>query len=593
MDDFPELERLAPVVDDGAAKKLFATRRQRARRRRMAGRVAGGLGLLITVAGGVAVWESTRDSTDDHRWTVFVDQPTPSSEVPANTLPEDPPAAEIPAGWTTEVLGLAPEILLLATTGPAPEPLNQDRCPGALLAAVGAGGSDVVVVAVHAIDGTLGLGPRSAQTEQLKTVDVTEQDVFGCVATGSITQSTRFIDNGRAVMLSLVAGPEADAARVAEGRQILLGQPIEAAEQPPLVLPDERWRTLAPAPIEPRHRAASTWTGEELLIWGGGGPHVTSPITSDAVGLQGGEGFYVPIAESWATDGAAYDPAADTWRVLPPSPLRPGVGWGLEDVWTGDEWLVFSHGIEQGVAYDPVDDSWRVLTPAPVPPGYLGWVPVVVWAGDRVLFVGGADHGQDVPMLTMAYDPRADTWTELPAAPITGRQSHAAAWTGEELVVWGGTDWGSVGESDAGAAYDPASDSWRLLASYDSEALVLPPAAEVRTPAVWTGTEMVVPSRPTLVFDPAADRWREIDQPVGGSGQYGRVQLLGDRLLLWADSTPTLIETDGSVVEDLPARLLGDRCHAVGEWTGTELLVWGAPSCADQPPADVGFAFAP
>ena len=73
------------------------------------------------------------------------------------------------------------------------------------------------------------------------------------------------------------------------------------------------WRTLAASPLSPRSGAAAVWTGEEVLIWGGG---------QDAAG-----------------DGAAYDPAADEWRTIRDSPLGPRIPVGA--VWTGTEMLVW------------------------------------------------------------------------------------------------------------------------------------------------------------------------------------------------------------------------------------------------------------
>src|SRR5690606_31588462 len=75
----------------------------------------------------------------------------------------------------------------------------------------------------------------------------------------------------------------------------VLLDPVEASTT------EEAIRPLAPGPLSGREAAASVWTGTELLIWGGG-----------AGGDADGRTF---------ADGAAYDPATDTWRTLAPSPL--------------------------------------------------------------------------------------------------------------------------------------------------------------------------------------------------------------------------------------------------------------------------------
>ena len=64
----------------------------------------------------------------------------------------------------------------------------------------------------------------------------------------------------------------------------------------------------------------------------------------------------------------------------------------------------------------------------------------------------------------LAYAPATDAWRVLPDAPIPSRPYASGVWTGTELLVWGGYDVstdGHVTGADDGAAYDPATDTWR------------------------------------------------------------------------------------------------------------------------------------
>jgi len=67
----------------------------------------------------------------------------------------------------------------------------------------------------------------------------------------------------------------------------------------------------------------------------------------------GGEGGHHPA------DAGAYDPETDSWRVIPPSPIR-SVG-SASGMWNGSEVLIwggFLEGIfpvEHGAAFDPCD----------------------------------------------------------------------------------------------------------------------------------------------------------------------------------------------------------------------------------------------
>jgi hypothetical protein len=139
-----------------------------------------------------------------------------------------------------------------------------------------------------------------------------------------------------------------------------------------------------------------------------------------------------------------------------------------------------------------------------------------VWTGEEMIIWGGSTGGE-VRGDGAAYDPRTDTWrqiaTEGTPAP---RGTHSAVWTGEEMIIWGGSDWarderGRLQERAplGGAAYDPWADRWRPVSS-DGALPVL-----WGHQAVWTGDEMIVWQRRSRPGDrdwaryhPRADTWR-------------------------------------------------------------------------------------
>lgn len=118
---------------------------------------------------------------------------------------------------------------------------------------------------------------------------------------------------------------------------------------------DWHWKVGAEAPISQRYDHVSVWTGRELVVWGG--LRTTEPGVFETL-----------------DDGAAYDPATDTWRPLAPSPLAGRGGAGA--VWTGTEILVLATrqgGVQptrDGAAYNPATDTWRIL---PEFDHTLGW----------------------------------------------------------------------------------------------------------------------------------------------------------------------------------------------------------------------------
>ncbi len=187
----------------------------------------------------------------------------------------------------------------------------------------------------------------------------------------------------------------------------------------------DAWRSLASAgaPSARRYHRA-VWTGHELVVWGGDG---------DASSAR-------PLG-----DGARYDPATDTWRPMS-SDGAPSSRYVHAMVWTGREVLVWGGacGIapnlvdcRDGAAYDPAADSWRRIPTAGAPRGRQG---DAVWTGREMIVWGGCrDDGCSGPAAGGAYDPEGDAWSPLASdgAPIA-RGLHAMVWASDALVVWGG-----------------------------------------------------------------------------------------------------------------------------------------------------------
>jgi N-acetylneuraminic acid mutarotase len=180
-------------------------------------------------------------------------------------------------------------------------------------------------------------------------------------------------------------------------------------------------------------------------------------------------------------------------------------------VWGGGD---FRQALDDGAAYDPAADAWRVLAPAPISPRERA---VAVWTGREMVVTGGTYvSSRDA---VAAYDPAADRWRVVVDPPIEGRHWHTAVWTGEEVIVWGGYD-GRHPLGD-GAAYDPAADTWRRLSRS-------PLDDRCRHTAVWTEDAMVVfggyPGCGSpwhlafgdgALYDPVRDRWTRVVPEAG------------------------------------------------------------------------------
>lgn len=307
------------------------------------------------------------------------------------------------------------------------------------------------------------------------------------------------------IALALFAGGSLLAARV-----FLRGDGGRTASSNPWAELPPGWTQLPSPPFE-RSDPATAWTGEELILWGGG----------------------TDYNANFFGDGAAYSPVAGRWEPIADGPLAARAD--PSSVWTGSELLIWggfgrSGLLTDGAAYDPEADSWRMLPPAPwIPPGPAAHV----WTGrELVVFGEKLDfvHGDASETSGMAYDPAADTWRHISTAPMA-LNSVSAVWTGDEAVFFGADldgDNVSATRRAQGMAYDPAGDSWRVL----PEHRISPQASW----ANWTGSEMLVWDHETssALYDPVTDSWREPNpMPIEFSECYPYSVRASDFVFAW------------------------------------------------------------
>jgi hypothetical protein len=266
------------------------------------------------------------------------------------------------------------------------------------------------------------------------------------------------------------------------------------------------WTELPPPP-EVKQGAAFAWAGGELLYWGG---------------VRAGDDSYAPTS-----DGYAFDPATEGRSSIPDAPLP---GKYTRTVWTGSEtifWGVEVDGREGGVAFDPATARWRVIQPSPHQPAWSG---VLVWTGSELIQWGGGRPGDPENTQGAAYDPGTDTWRMIAEAPI-GLNLASGVWTGREMIVFGSLlDNRNVADTEhaVGAAYDPATDTWRTISPSD-----LSPQASA---AVWMDDRMIAYDYVLGVEEylPDVDAWRELPKvPLDAGECYPDAVATDSRLFAW------------------------------------------------------------
>lgn len=246
-------------------------------------------------------------------------------------------------------------------------------------------------------------------------------------------------------------------------------------------------------------------------------------------------------------DGAAYEPAARTWRPLPRGPLAGRSSAAA--VWTGKEVLIWggrgggdpNDGLNDGAAFDPARGKWRMLSPSPLLPR----VPVAaVWTGSEMVVWGDASRsGSESHREGAAYDPVADRWRQLPSAPLELNLAEGI-WTGEELLVFGarlnGNNWAETKHAQ-GMAYDPEANTWRVIAEY--------PLSPQASSVLWTGKEVVAWDYELKAgaYDPASDTWRRLpDLPLRFYECYPQSARAGEVVVAWQCGQGAMLDSTGA-----------------------------------------------
>ena len=249
------------------------------------------------------------------------------------------------------------------------------------------------------------------------------------------------------------------------------------------------WTKLPPPPEARSATAATAWTGDRLIVWGG---YVYT-------------GYSDEVPQS---DGFMFDARSREWNPMARSPLAARVV--AASAWTGAELLIWGGSadsnlatfLDDGAAYDPATDSWRELPRAPISPR----APLSVWTGREFILWGTAVRVDARPRDGAAYDPIANTWRRIPPAPIELTDA-TASWTGKEMIVFGAALHGGnkpETETAVGAAYDPATDRWRQIPDSD-----LSPQAST---AAWDGHDVIAWDylNGSAAYEPEANEWRSL-----------------------------------------------------------------------------------
>jgi len=207
----------------------------------------------------------------------------------------------------------------------------------------------------------------------------------------------------------------------------------------------------------------AVWTGGEMIVWGGYG---------------------------YLNTGGRYNPSTDSWTATSTT-NAPDPRDAHTAIWTGSEMIVWGGGdplsLNSGGRYNPSTDSWIATSTTNAPVARA--LHTAVWTDSQMVVWGGTDGVITDFNTGGRYDPSTDSWTATSTSNAPDpRASHTAVWTDRgtdsEMIVWGGFDGTDL--VNTGGRYNPSTDNWTIMSTANA-----PPGRQYHA-AVWTGDQMIV-----------------------------------------------------------------------------------------------------
>ncbi len=204
----------------------------------------------------------------------------------------------------------------------------------------------------------------------------------------------------------------------------------------------DSWRDVADFPVVFHHPNVAS-VGDRLYV----------------LGFHSGMGQRMGDGSSYV-----YDPDADDWTEVAPQPL--GTERGASCVTTYQDKIYVFGGtndvaLPEASVYDPANDSWEVLPPMPA----LRHHCIAGVVNDKIYIVSGRDVViEEVQTESYVFDPETRSYDEVAPIP-TPRGGAAGGELGGRIYVFGGE--GNKNDPDGifheAEVYDPTTDTWAAL----------------------------------------------------------------------------------------------------------------------------------
>jgi N-acetylneuraminic acid mutarotase len=301
-------------------------------------------------------------------------------------------------------------------------------------------------------------------------------------------------------------------------------------------MPQSPWKKAAPFP-EPDEELYGVAVNGKLYVIGGWGDGKARGVTYE----------YDPATDKWAKKKSMPRPSHHAALAAANGKIYVMGGFVAPQdtqIPVGGAW----QPIDDAWEYDPAADSWKSLPPLPSKRG----AAVAVEAGGKIYVIGGVTtvEGSKDPFFTFfgparvlttndVYDPATNKWESRRPMTVARNHAFAGAVNGKIYVIGGRTGHGfilSATNTDVVEEYSPVSDMW----SAPKERMPTP-----RSGGAWgtdgrriyaaggevTTKELVGAFRGIEAYEPASNSWTTLpSMPMPRHGVAGAV--IGNRFYL-------------------------------------------------------------
>lgn len=246
---------------------------------------------------------------------------------------------------------------------------------------------------------------------------------------------------------------------------------------------------------------------------------------------------YTRVTGTLGKDMGAWEPLSQ----VPEKSIRPVYDPGYAENckgWTGSELLCWSDQARSGARYNPDTDVWTPMASAGSP--ITRDQSSFLWTGSQLIVWGGADWGYTVEFFNdgATYDPAQDVWTPISTegAPSPRRYAFAEK-VGGDVIIWAGSD--MTGSLNTGGRYDLKTDTWKSMTTTNAPAA---PEGESYT-VVAAGDQLFVREYrgSSHLYDPQTDTWSEasaVGQPMWENNWFADAHWTGTEVMLIGNGSP-------------------------------------------------------